>query len=143
MKFQLHGFVLTDCSFRHKIEPFSGARVEGPYPPSPAQIEVELAKAQEPNRSVVKVRVVIDAPDGRYAVSVAYAAMLTLDLEGEEPPEDLDSRIMVTGASMSFPYCRELISNLTSRARFGPLWLAPQDFNSLLRKKEAASATDG
>lgn len=144
MKVTLHGIILLDCTFRHSVEPFGGVKVEGPHPESPVAVEVELAKAEQPHQYVIKLKTVMDDPGARYAMSVTYAVMLSVDLEGAAAPENLDSRMMATGATMAFPYTREIISSLSSRGRFGAVWLKPQNFNEIIagpKQQETEAAT--
>lgn len=135
MKIALTGLVLLDASFRHTVDPFS-SDAEGPNPEAEVPMEISLLRGEGPNAYAVVLRVNVEAPPSRYAVSVAYAAFLTFDLEGEASPHDFDNRVMATGASMLMPYCRELISNLTGRAKFGPVWIGPTNINSLIAQSE-------
>src|SRR5688572_6137016 len=123
MKLATHGLYLIDASFRHVREPFGATLPTKPHPETELQIEVSLAKAVEPNRYVVKLNTRMDSPEAWYVVAVTYAVTLEIDLEGAAAPEDLDNRLMVTGATMAYPYCREIISGLTGKARFGAIWL--------------------
>jgi preprotein translocase subunit SecB len=67
---------------------------------------------------------------------------MTVDYEDSPPPEGLDDILMATGASIAFPYCRELISNLTGRGRFGAIWLNPTNFNKTKPSRKKAKARD-
>lgn len=138
MKTTLGAIILLDSSFRHTVDPLPNATAE--HPPGAVDLEVEIIKGEEPNAYAVKLRGKIESPKSPYAITATYAVILEVDMEGEPAPDNLDTRIMVTGATMAFPYLRELISNLTSRARFGPVWLTPTNFNALLGSK-ATEAT--
>jgi preprotein translocase subunit SecB len=143
MKLQLGGLVLLDASFRHTVEPLSqdAALV---YPQTEVPMEVGLMKGEVPNTYAVTLRIGIQSPNDRYAISVAYAVPLVVDPEGQELPPDFEHRMLITGASMALPYCREVISNLTSRARFGTVWINPTNFNQIIpppQQQQVAEAT--
>lgn len=140
MKIGLGGMILLDASFRHTIDPLSshGKRVN---PPAEAPMEVGLLKGEQPNTYAVTLRVGLEAADALYAVSVGYAVILTVDLEDEAPPTDLDNRVMVTGATMALPFVRELIANMTGRGRFGTTWVNPTNFSNLFPKPQNAETT--
>jgi preprotein translocase subunit SecB len=141
MKLQLTGIILLDSSFRHTVDPLPLPPT--PHPPMQVQQEIELLRGEVANTYAVKLRVNLDAPEAKYALTIGYAILLTIDLEGAEPPEDMVHRIMVTGANIAFPYCREIVSNLTSRGRFGTVWLNPMNFSEsikLARDESTAAA---
>lgn len=143
MKTTLTGLILLDCSFRHKSDPLQ-TPASGTNVPGAVQMQVELIRGDVVNTYAVTLRVHLDTPTSQYVGSLAYAALLSVDLEGEAPPENYEQLLMVTGASMAFPYCRELVTNLTMRARFGPVWLAPTNFGSLIANpnEPAVAKTD-
>lgn len=134
MKVNLTSLMLVDASFRHTVDPLQTP--EEKIPAGGIGLEVELIKGQEANAYAVKLKAALESADVKYALNVTYAAILLIDPEGEPPPDQLEHRLMVTGASMLFPYCREVISNLTARGRFGPVWLSPTNFNVLLANKQ-------
>jgi preprotein translocase subunit SecB len=143
MKMQLLGMHLLEGAFRHTADPFAATKSEAKSNTEAqpaAEIKVELAKGDQPNTYLAILRVRIEPP-ANYSVSVAYAASMLMDPEGEAVPDNLDQQIMVTGATLAFPYCRELVSNLTARGRFGPVWLNPVNFaNVILQPKEGQVA---
>lgn len=130
MKIALTGMALLDANFRHNVDPLA-TPVTGPHPYTDVPMEIGLLKGEVPHTYAVKLRAVIESPAALYALSVTYAVLLTVDPEGAELPSDFDNQIMVTGASMAFPYCREVITNLTGRSRFGPIWVNPTSFKNL------------
>jgi preprotein translocase subunit SecB len=133
MKTTLMGLMLLDCSFRHKSDPLQNTGSTTNVPgPGPVQMQVELIRGDVVNTYAVTLRINLDTPTSQYVGSLAYAALLSLDLEGEAPPENYEQVLMISGATMVFPYCRELVTNLTTRARFGPVWLAPTNFSHLI-----------
>lgn len=136
MKTLLRSLFLVDSSFQHKVDPLKNA--EWDNPPGPVDMDVEMVKDEgHPHTYAVKLRVKVDTATCPYVASVTYAAILKLEMDdGETPPDMLEHRVLVTGASMLFPYCRELISNLSSRTRFGPVWLDPTNFNTALKPNE-------
>lgn len=112
-----------------------------PQPNSTVDLRVELARLSEGYGGVVRLRCSSDTPGVAHRFKVSYAAILTLDLQGEEPPADLDKRLMVTGGSMLLPFVRELISNLSARTPHGSTWIAPTDFNRMVADSEAKALT--
>ena len=129
MKLAISQMLLEDAKFAHRADFLSAA--PGPIAPSTVDLRVELAKGEDPTGALVRVRAssVAESP---YDFSVSYLALLKIDLEGAAPPEDADKRLMMTGAIMVFPFVREIVANLTMRGRFGPSWIAPTDFASII-----------
>lgn len=140
MKVSIAGIVLLDASFRHNVEPLS-REVTTVYPQTEVPMELGLMKGEVPNTYAVVLRVGIQSPKDLYAMSVGYAVLLSIDPEGVEPPSDFDNRLMVTGASIAMPYCREVVSNLSSRGRFGTVWISPTNFSQFFPQNQTTEAT--
>jgi preprotein translocase subunit SecB len=138
MKFALSGLILLEANFRHAVDPF--ATPVAPHPQTDVPMELGLLKGEAPHTYIVTLRVAIESAPSFYAISVRYAALLTIDPEGAELPPHFEQQVLVIGATMAFPYCRELVSNLSARARFGPLWLNPTNFQDVLKEGNATPA---
>lgn len=148
MKAQLDGVFLLDSSFRHVLDPFGAV-------PTPAameskggvSIEVVLLGVEEPNQFIVQLQVKVESPDAspqaRYAVTTTHAVMLRVDPEGRALPDNIHDQVIVLGATIGFPYAREVVSTLTGRGRFGPIWLSPQVFTNLIPKDESSRVSEG
>ncbi len=133
MKVMISSLVLGRSEFRHTGDFLATPTMA--LPNAPIGIEVGILRGVEPQNVAIRLVVTLDDPESPYAFTVDYYVLMAFDLEGEEPPKDFDHRLMVTGATMAFPYAREMLSNLTARGRFGPVWLNPTDFNALLADK--------
>jgi preprotein translocase subunit SecB len=57
------------------------------------------------------------------------------------PAEDLDPVLGVACPNILFPYARETVSNLVSRAGFPPVMLSPINFEALYMQQRAQAAT--
>lgn len=130
MKLTLSQILLSEAHFQHASEPL--AQLPHPLVPdnSPAHINVELVRGDDPSNVAIRLRVKSD-PRAPYIYNVVYVVVLALDQQGLPVPADLDRRLMVTGANMAFPYVRELVSNFTARGRFGQTLVQPTDFSKI------------
>lgn len=138
MRLTISQILLGDAAFTH-VGDFLAQPVS-PIPPHPVGIEVGLIRGEEPNNIAVQLRVKMDAAEAPYRFNVSYLVLMAIDEMPSPLPDDFDRRLIVTGANMTYPYAREIVSNLTGRGRFGPIWLNPTDFNESV--KTAADATE-
>lgn len=133
MNLTIKQIVLERSEFEHRDDYL---RLEPSTTPEPSSVgmTVQVQRAEANPAGAALVRVTATSGDGAlYRFSVTYVVFYGMELEeGETAPADLDRRLMVTGTTMLFPYIREAVSNLTSRGRFGPSWLAPTNFNNLV-----------
>jgi len=83
----------------------------------------------------VILQIKINANGGRlFECSTNYAGIFTL----KNNDENFEEKLLVDCPNLLFPFCRNIISNLTSDAGFAPLMLDPIDFESLyLKRKES------
>ena len=129
MKLNIAQIVLEQASFEHQPD-FLQRKPTEALAPSEIALRVELAKQEAADGAVV--RLLVESPkETAYRFKVSYLVLFTFAPDGEEVPDDLDRRLMVTGAAMAFPFAREFVANLTSRGRFGTTWLGPTDFSRL------------
>jgi preprotein translocase subunit SecB len=71
---------------------------------------------------------------GAYVFDVTMAALL----ERSEPANmPLEEYVEMAGWTLLFPFVRETIANLTTRGRFGPVWLNPFNLKAARGKRRA------
>jgi preprotein translocase subunit SecB len=73
--------------------------------------------------------------------------VVVLNVHGPSPATPEEHKALAgTGAAILFPFVREAVASLTSRGRFGPLWLQPINVRAVLdasaTKAEVLSAAD-
>jgi preprotein translocase subunit SecB len=139
MKLSIAQIILEDASFSHHSEYLTkpaGTTAQT----SPVEIGLELVKGLAENVYLMRLRVK-SVPDAVYTFAITYVALMKLDAEGEPVDEEMDRRLMITGAHMLFPYAREMVSNFTNRGRFGPTWLGPTDFSKIEQAGPPVAAT--
>lgn len=96
------------------------------------RLDVEVVNGADKSRAGVRLKAtseVADEEEPQYKLHASYLALFTLDAERDA---EFDKRLAVTGATMLQPFMRELVANLTQRGRFGPVWMAPVNFNDLI-----------
>jgi preprotein translocase subunit SecB len=140
MKLSIAQILLESAQFAHKGD-FLSKAPGTPVAPSQVNLSVELKKSDDSNTAIIRLLVTNDSPEALYEFSVIYVLILNIDLEGEIPSDDLDKRLMITGAGMLFPFVRETVANLTTRGRFGPSWLAPTDFSQIVLRNTQTPTT--
>jgi len=60
---------------------------------------------------------------GVYEFDVTMTALLERDAKSPNMP--LDQYVSMAGWTLVFPFLREAVANITTRGRFGPVWLNP------------------
>lgn len=97
-----------------------------------ANVQVEVVRGKEADRVAVRLRFnsVPENPD--YSFAISY--VIILQMEGIAKPE-MERAIAITGATMLYPYVRELLNNLSGRARFGQVVAHPVNFNAVIPEK--------
>lgn len=138
MKLSIAQVLLEEVQFAHASRHFL-TQSAGESSESPVDVRVDLRKGETGTEAVVRLRMVGQAP---YAFTVSYLVLFKLDFEGSSSPDELDKRLLVTGATMAMPFVRELVANLSSRGKFGATWLAPTDFSQLLLNVESAEPAE-
>lgn len=133
MNLTISQIVLERAEFAHR-EDYLRLEPNTALPASSVAMAVQVQRAEgNVNRAALARVTATSGGDALYHFSVTYVVFYVMEWEGNEPvPDDLDQRLMVTGATMLFPFLRETVANLTSRGRFGPSWLAPTNFNALV-----------
>ena len=126
------------------------ASVEVPNAPqvftdrTPPQVNVELGNsAQKLDEGIyeVAIKVTVTAKMGEnvaFLVEVVQAGIFAIR---NVPEENLERIAAVTCPNILFPYAREAVSDLVTRAGFAPVLLNPINFEALyMQQKEAAAA---
>lgn len=130
MKLGIRQILLDSVNFRH-TDPNYLSLPSGKPRDSRVVVTVEPLYSDDRKDVAIRLRVVCEDPESPYAYDVIYTALLTVDYENQPAPADLEPRLIATGGTMAFPFVRELVANLTSRAKFGTSWVAPVNFDKL------------
>lgn len=105
----------------------------------PGFLSLPALPIQAPRDIQISLQTQIDSANKQFLVRLQLAATsvsgspsydLDVSLIGlfaisEFPATDITKQLAVTGGTILFPFAREAIANLTSRGRFGPIWLQP------------------
>jgi preprotein translocase subunit SecB len=125
------------------------ASVEVPNAPqvftdrTPPQVSVELGNtAQKLDEGVyeVAIKVTVTAKMGEnvaFLVEVIQAGIFAIR---NVPAENLEMIAAVTCPNILFPYAREAVSDLVTRAGFAPVLLNPINFEALYMQQQAQNA---
>ena len=111
---------------------------------TPPQVNVELGQtAQKLDEGIyeVAIKVTVTAKMGEntaFLVEVVQAGIFAIR---NIPDENLEVIAAVTCPNILFPYAREAVSDMVTRAGFAPVLLNPINFEALyMQQKEAANA---
>jgi preprotein translocase subunit SecB len=111
---------------------------------TPPQVNVELGQtAQKLDEGIyeVAIKVTVTAKMGEntaFLVEVVQAGIFAIR---NIPDENLEVIAAVTCPNILFPYAREAVSDMVTRAGFAPVLLNPINFEALyMQQKEAATA---
>ena len=109
-----------------------------------AQVEIQLGTAGNAvgeGTFEVVLTVTVTAKVGEKTQFLAEVAQAGIFVIQHVPQEDLEPIVAVACPNILFPYARETISDVVSRAGFPPVLLAPVNFENLYRQRlEAAAA---
>lgn len=144
MKLTIAQIVLEQCEFKHRDDYLS---VPSDKPPGEAGLtlssQVLRAKNAPNEKALVRLHAASDS-NATYVFEVTYVVFYGMAWdEGESVPADLEKRLMVTGATMLLPFVRETVASLTSRGKFGPIWVAPTNIADLSANAESDSPRGG
>lgn len=87
----------------------------------------------------VTVTAKIEGEKSMFLVEVGQAGVFTLR---NIPQADLEPILGITCPNILFPYAREAVSDLVSRAGFPPVILSPVNFEAMYAQNHAAQAAD-
>ena len=90
----------------------------------PLQLRVQYGTDPTKQHGAIKVEINTDRSQRPiYVVEVVIVGLVRV-LEGSANMP-IEQYATVNGAALLLPFARELVANLTSRGRFGPVWLQP------------------
>ena len=106
------------------------------------QVNVELANAaQKLDEGIfeVAIKVTVTAKMGDKTAFLVEATQAGIFAIRNVPDENLEPILAVTCPNILFPYAREAVSDMVTRAGFAPVLLNPINFEALyLQQKEQA-----
>ncbi|EUJ09811.1 protein translocase subunit secB [Methylophilaceae bacterium 11] len=111
---------------------------------TPPQVSVELANAaQKLEEGIfdVSIKVTVTAKVGdktAFLVEVAQAGIFVIR---NMPEENLEPVLAVACPNILFPYAREAVSDMVTRAGFAPVLLNPINFEALYMQQKQAAET--
>jgi len=116
---------------------------------TPVEADVDLALNSGLTADGKKARIQLavtskDAKDPLYRFSFLMTALVEAEEGNENIP--LNDYVRTHAWGMLLPFVRELVANVTSRGRFGPLWIKPVNVVALAQQAmtsapEATSAS--
>jgi preprotein translocase subunit SecB len=104
----------------------------------PAQIEVQIGTAGSgvgEDTFEVVLTVTVTAKIGDKTQFLAEAAQAGIFVIKGVPNEEIEPIVAVACPNILFPFVRETISDVVSRAGFPPVLLAPVNFESIYRQR--------
>ncbi|MBV1775247.1 protein-export chaperone SecB [Burkholderiaceae bacterium DAT-1] len=135
--FQIEKIYVKDMSLEVPNAP--SVYLEATQPEVEMQIHTEAQPLDEGFfESTVTVTVTAKAGDKtHFLVEVAQAGIFQLR---NIPNQDLEPLLAVSCPNILFPYVRETVSDVVSRAGFPPILLAPINFEALYVQRQAQQA---
>ena len=131
--FRIAQIVLSDASFSHRPD-FLSLETTTKVPTGPLELSLECEVSAPDRVAIVRLRASNDsapADASLYRFNLCLLAML--ELSSESGLGEGDEKVLaITAASMLFPFLRETLASLTSRGRFGPIWLQPVNVRQLI-----------
>ncbi len=120
---ELGQIVVEKATFRHR-EDYLTVPPKTPVGPLPLGLGVELALSNDKRRGAIRVILNTDETQKPlYVLDISLVALIQA-IRGHENMT-VEQYATVNGAALLMPFLRELVANLTSRGRFGPVWLNP------------------
>jgi preprotein translocase subunit SecB len=95
-------------------------------PPVVGNVNVQVETGLSPDAKTGLVRVQVwTVPENKpiYNFRVSMTALVAVDQTAPNMP--LNTYLAGPGAALLYPFVREVVADLTWRARFGPVWLSP------------------
>jgi preprotein translocase subunit SecB len=138
-QFQIEKLYVKDLSLEVPNAPSVFMQVDNP------QLEVQVrseAKQFADAMYDVVVTVTVTARSGEKTIFLAEVAQAGIFAIRGVPQEDLDPLLGIGCPTILYPYVREAVSDLVTRAGFPPVVLAPISFEQIYmeRKQQAAGA---
>lgn len=133
---------LGEARFSHRSD---ALQLDITTPPDVGEVSIAVEVGHdEKNQTLALVLRLQSDSSKRPLYDVLIATVGTFFVDGEVTSTNID-RITKSATSIVFPFAREALANLTSRGRFGPVWLQPINVAEVLRaaKVERDSTTEG
>lgn len=136
---QIVGQFIKDLSFEN---PSMDRRLEGQGDPPTMKLEINVAatklKQDDLYESVIDFKAVASNKDGTiYDLEVLYAGLFRLK---NLPAEALEPFLLVNCPTLTFPFLRRLVADITREGGFPPLMLDPIDFAQLYMRRKQQEA---
>jgi preprotein translocase subunit SecB len=143
LPFHLVQIYLTSAELSYRVEPLSVPAVKKPES-QPIQIGLTLERLDDGSAAQIRVRVTTDPNDGAEGVLYDFAVEYAGLIDQIDPEQLSEADLVQAVATMVFPFVRESVANLTTRGRFGPVWLNPFSVAGAIRKmRESYQARGG
>ena len=135
---RLERVFLRSAQFAHRSNPLEPLPEALRSPAGLLDIEIEIMGDEE-GRVTIILRASNEPNDthARYDFTAEMVGIFE-PIVGEEnmPTQEYAAK---NGVALLFPFLRETVANLTSRGRFGPLWLNPANIQALLAPADQAA----
>lgn len=93
-------------------------------------MKLELGLSPDKRQGLIRLSLQTDrTARPLYAIEASIVALVKVADGQENMP--LDRYAAVSGGALLMPFMRELVANLTSRGRFGPIWLHPVNLSGV------------
>ena len=105
-------------------------------------VEVQTGLSENGENGLLRLRV-RTIPENKpfYELDIAMVALLTVDEAAPNMP--LAQYVHTVGATLLYPFMRQVVAELTWRGRFGPVWLNPINLTAPASAAAAASIGPG
>jgi preprotein translocase subunit SecB len=111
-----------------------------PATPVETDIELQLSSGLSPDAAKGRIQILVSSKEEAeplYRFSFLMTALVESEQDANFP---LSEYVKSHALGMMFPFVRELVANVTSRGRFGPLWLRPVNLVALTAVAPTAPA---
>ncbi len=139
---QVIGQFIKDLSFEN---PSVGKLLEGPSDTPNIKVEINVAakRLAQPDlyESAIEFKAVATSKDGTiYDLELVYAGLFRVK---NIPEQALEPFLLINCPTLTFPFLRRVVADITREGGFPPLLLDPMDFAQLFmrRMKEQAAAS--
>jgi preprotein translocase subunit SecB len=136
-QFQIEKLYVKDLSLEVPNAPEVFLQIENP------QLEVQVrsdAKQFGDGLHEVVVRVTVTAKAGEKTLFLAEASQAGIFAIRGVPEADLEPLLGIGCPTILYPYAREVISDLVTRAGFPPVVLAPLSFEQIYMERQQQAA---
>ena len=101
-----------------------------PHDAGTINVQIESGLSEDKRTGLVRMRVQT-IPENRpfYELDISMIALVMVDQVAPNMP--LDRYFTTSGAALLYPFVRQVVADLTSRGRFGPVWLNPMNVTAV------------